>query len=144
MRGLGTVIIFGVVMALFSLNRLKRKNEAALRLLWDASLSVYIREKVFDSLTSRHTFREVLLYSDVPCRMSYKKSYLFSSDGKSERLSPLSQMVRLFLPVQYTVPPGARAVIMKDGVRYDFAFSSPARIYSAHQEVDLDVFNEWK
>ena len=62
------------------------------------------------------------------------------SDGAASRV-PL--VVKLFLPLEAEAPPGCRAVVVHQGREYHLKDSGVPAVLSHHQELLMEVAEEW-
>lgn len=85
-------------------------------------------------------FVETLVYSDVPCRLSF---YAPDVARDTSVASGVAQVVTLFLSSDLTFKPGSKFVIYHDGNTSIFENSSPSSFYSTHQQIKLRLFSEW-
>lgn len=78
-------------------------------------------------------FEEVLLYENLPCRISYVSHIKAKAFGKvgTDLGYEATQKVKLFLDPDVVVPTGAIVVI--SGRRY--MYSGASAVYSGHQEI---------
>ncbi len=90
-------------------------------------------------------FKNVILYEDLPCRISYesvgsaKKSSRLerpNSTRKNDTLAAeISAYVRLFVSPSADIPPGSAVVVSKAGKEFHFVAAGIAAVYPGHKEI---------
>ena len=111
----------------------------ALRSLWGDRCTLTVREEVADPNTHLTEFREAVRFEDEPCRLSF--GALATSVG--EPLSAVKQTVKVFLDPALEVPPGSKLTITHKGRTEEYTQSGKAAVYSAHQEIPVELFGGW-
>lgn len=111
----------------------------ALRSLWEDRCTLTIREEVTDQDTHLTEFRKAVRFEDEPCRLSFGTL----APAAGEPLSVAAQVVKLFLDPALEIPPGSKLTVTHKGRTEDYAQSGKAAIYSAHQEVPVELFGGW-
>lgn len=106
------------------------------------SCTVY--EKYAVSEGGRTGFKEVLKYSDVPCRMS-AKAYLFGENAASEGDNTLrvGKKVKLFLPPEFMIAPGSRIEVISHGRALSYGKSGEMSCYESHNEVMIELLKDY-
>ncbi len=100
------------------------------------------REVIFDNHVSG--FEEVLIYSDVPCKLSFgtsnasKTNFLKANDVNSR----ISQNVVLFIDNEVDVLAGSKIVVRQDGVSNTYRFSGKPSVFWGHQEIGVVLVGE--
>lgn len=112
----------------------------ALRKLWTGVCTIYVREPVTDETTGKTIFQEVPLIEGEPCRLSHKT---VTTAGEKDNAAPVIQTTELFITNEITIPPGSKIVVTQNGVTGVYQQSGKPAVYSAHQEVIVDIFKEW-
>lgn len=109
------------------------------RVFWRGICTVYRKENVLDESTGRTVQKETVLYSDLPCHLSF---HTVAAAGEGAAAS-LAQDVRVFLAPEITVPPGCRMKIVQDGMTEYYKLSGPPAVYTQHQEIPLTLEKRW-
>ena len=112
----------------------------ALKSLYDGKCTIIEYKKVQKPNKSMG-FSEVLVYSDVPCRLSFSSSNPINHVG--EGVSALNQTIKLFLENGYVIRPGSKIIVTQHGVTQEYKSSSVPAVYSNHQEINLNLFEGW-
>ena len=104
--------------------------------LYNSTCSVcgYITER--DEETGIDGIKEKELYTNIPCRISYKN---IPSAEQTETGAALKQVIKLFCRPDIEIPAGSR--IICGGVSYRAA--GQAALYASHQEIELTLEREW-
>ncbi|MBP3410475.1 MAG: hypothetical protein J6M10_05700 [Clostridia bacterium] len=114
-----------------------------LALLWVDSCSVSVQEE-YRKESGASGFREKLILEDEPCKLSFYDSKASNNIAAVHGpAAPLSQMAKLILRADAQIPPGSRVEIRREGKTLRFKASSQAAAYFSHQEILLEVEEEW-
>lgn len=112
---------------------------SALRTLWTDRCTLIVREEVTDPDAHLTGFRETVRFEDEPCRLSFGAL----APAAGEPLAVVGQVVKLFLDPALDIPPGSKLAVTHRGRTEDYAQSGKAAIYSAHQEIPVELFGGW-
>ena len=116
----------------------ERVREIAQR-LYDGIAEITVCEK-YKKENGAVGFREKVLYSAVPCRLSY------SSVSAAEETATVSRVflsAKLFLSPDYKVPPGSKITVTQCGKTSVFKASGIPAVYGSHAEIMLEDFERW-
>lgn len=107
--------------------------------LYIDTCSVYEYQQQTDSST--HITRpnvEVLVYENVPCKLSYK-TVTYANEGIA---NSLSQVTTLIINPEIDIKPGSKILVTRDGVTTVYKNSGlPAR-HINHQQITLENWDE--
>ena len=78
--------------------------------------------------------------TDVPCRISF--SYITRSYAK-QNAEQVRQTVKLFLPPEIKVLPGARILVRRGEREYDCRGAGTPAVYPTHQMIKLERVGGW-
>lgn len=117
--------------------------EKALRRLWTGRCTITVRREKTDPVNRRTAFEEVTLYQDIPCRLSFSRATAHAPAEVSGIASPVTQMVKLFLPADIDVPPGSKITVVQSGRTTVYEQSGQPAVYTHHQEITLTLFRGW-
>lgn len=70
-------------------------------------------------------------------------SKLFSSTKENEDVDTASQKIVLFIDKDTEIPAGSKIVVTRNGCECTYAQSGRPAMYSNHQEIALELFNEY-
>ena len=101
-----------------------------------ANVSKIVSSK--DPKTKETINKEVVLLSEIPCRLSFlNKEAGVSVRGEIYDFS--SQTIKLFTCPEYEIEPGSRITVTHLGRVLKFECSSYPKTYVTHQEIELSV-----
>ncbi len=84
-------------------------------------------------------FEEVEVYTDEPCRLSYKSA---SAVKNNEMINNTSQVIKLFIAHEIAIKNNSKIVVNQNGVSKSYKNSSEPIIYPTHQEIELVIEKE--
>lgn len=113
--------------------------KAILEKMYVGTCDVITHEKVKDEVTKRTAFVDSILYSGIPCRLSYNSTAV-AGDGN---VADVSMEIKLFLSPEYKIPDGCKMIVTQRGETHTFTNASMPVVYEAHQEVTLKAFERW-
>ena len=91
-----------------------------------------------DSKTKETIDKEVVLLSEIPCRLSFlNKEAGVSVRGEIYDFS--SQTIKLFTCPEYEIEPGSRITVTHLGRVLEYECSSYPKTYVTHQEIELSA-----
>lgn len=102
--------------------------------------NIYALESITDPKTRVTRQTEIQVQEDIPCYLSY------SGGGpavKSDTVTVVSQTIKLYLSPDLIIPPGCRIEVTQQGRTESYSQSGKAEVYTSHQEVTLDLWEEY-
>ena len=112
----------------------------ALESLYEGLCSVYEYKQVKDATTQITGKKEVLVLTDIPCRLSSKSVV---SSNQSENVNYAEKEIKLFLSKDIEIKAGSKIVVTQNGVTNAYKNSGVPAVHSNHQEIVLEIFKEW-
>ena len=104
----------------------------AIESLYDFKCTVVEYAEIVDENTGLSSFDEAEVYTDLPCRLSYKNTNPTSStDTISSLLSP-----------NIIIKPGSKIIVSRNGISKEYKNSGEPALYSSHQEIELILSEE--
>lgn len=85
-------------------------------------------------------FDEVVVLENQPCRLSFKT---VNPTNQTDTASVVTQAVTVYLSPEVSVKPGSKLTITQDGVTTEYKCSGKPAVYRSHQEIQLELFEEW-
>ena len=85
-------------------------------------------------------FEDVVVLTDQPCRLSFSN---ITNTSTGDAASAVTQIVKVFLAPEIQVKPGSKLTITQDDVTTEYKSSGKPAHYSTHQEIILELFEEW-
>lgn len=115
-------------------------TKSAIQRLYSARCDVYEYGQVKDPVTKVTGRQEILVLSDQACRLSIETSpqATEASGGSVPR-----QVIKLFMDPEVQVKPGSKIVVTQNGRTTAYKNAGQPAVYSNHQELILELFNDW-
>ena len=110
-----------------------------LALLWKGKCTIYEYQDVTDPETYQTTQQEVPVLVDEPCRLSY--NYEQATDIQSGA-AVVSQSITLFIRPDLVIKPGSVIEITQNNVTERYKGSGKPAVYSQHQEIILQLYED--
>lgn len=107
--------------------------------LWTGRCTIYEFEDVTDQETYQTTQREVPVLIDEPCRLSYNHEQATNIQSGA---AVVSQSITLFIRPDLVVRPGSVIEITQNNVTERYKGSGKPAIYSNHQEIILQLYED--
>ena len=104
--------------------------------LYNKTCTIYGYTSLRDEETGIDSTQETLLYTDVPCRISYKS---IPNANQTNTVASVTQTIKLYCSPEYNIEPGSR-IVCGDLV---YKSSGQPAIYTSHQEIELISEKEW-
>lgn len=120
--------------------RVSKLYAQAVKSLWDGKCTVTVQKNETNTSTGRTEVKEVDLYKDVPCRIS------FDTIDTTELASNAAQKVQgvtLLIGSDVDIPPGSKITVTQNGVTGSYTKSGKPAVYSVHQQIQLELFKGW-
>lgn len=114
--------------------------ESAMKKLWNDRCSIFVKENVKDARTGKTKQADAVVFSELPCRLSFKTVTVPTQTDSAARTV---QSTSLFLSKEVTVPPGSKFVVTHEGVKREYTQSGVPAVYSYHQEIPVELKGEW-
>lgn len=114
--------------------------KSALATMWTDTATIYQYGESFDASTGRTIFSEVVLYEDVPCKLSFQST---TTTGTTANVATVEQSVKAFLGTEYTVPAGCKIVVTRGDRVNEYKSSGEPSVFHNHQEIALEKFDGW-
>lgn len=118
----------------------QRMHRLAVEAAYDGTCKIYCMESVKDPATKVTRQEEVLVYPDLPCHLSYSST---APAAGSDTATAVSQTIKLFLAPEQIIPPGSRIEVTQQGRTESYVQSGKAAVYSSHQEILLELWEEY-
>lgn len=124
-------------MSILDKSRLKAK--IAIEKLYEDTCNIYTYEKINDSNTGITRQVKKIYLENVSCRMSFS-SFPSTTDDEQAKLT---QSIKLFLPSDILIKAGSYVSICRQGLTTDYVCSGKPAIYKTHQEINLELYNDF-
>ena len=83
---------------------------------------------------------ETVVIKDQPCRLSFER---LQAAVQSESAATITQGVKLFVSPDIAIKAGSKLTVTQDNVTTDYIRSGVSAVYPTHQEVTLELFEEY-
>ena len=106
----------------------------AIERLYKGLCSVKVKVSSVNEETGETVFTEKAVLTEQPCRLSAAKD-----DG----YSTVSQSVVLFIAPEVEIPSGSKITVTQNGKTTDYCRSGESAVYTSHQEIALELFEDY-
>lgn len=106
--------------------------------LWIGKCTVYEYQSVTDPITHQDTQTEVPVLVDEPCRLSYNRE---QATNISSGAAVVSQSITLFIRPDLKIKAGSVIEITQHGNTTKYKGSGMPAVYSNHQEIVLELYD---
>ena len=110
-----------------------------LAVLWSGRCTIYEYEDFIDPKTNQTVLREVPVLIDEPCRLSYNNEPTATMQNGA---AVISQGITLFIRPDLVIMPGSVIEVTQNGVTEKYKGSGKPAIYSNHQQITLQLYEE--
>lgn len=118
------------------MNAIRRAIESQ----YKGKCDVYEYRNVKDPITKITEQKEVLVYRNWPCKLSYEK---INSTNQSTGIAEQSMSTKLFISPDIEIKAGSKIVVTQNGVTTSFSNSGMPGRFTNHQEIMLEMFERW-
>lgn len=120
-----------------------KNTKNTLKLLYTAFCNIYEYESFIDENSFIKKQNSVLKYENIPCRVSYyKNSYNVLVAKESLFNNSITQRVKIFLDNNIKIKAGSIIVVTQNGKTTKYKNSGEPVIYTSHQEIMIDIFDD--
>lgn len=114
-------------------------QKQALRVLWNDTCTVTVRQKKRDDTTKLTEFQEVTLWENLPCKLSFHTD----TPANGDPVTAAEQTVKLFLSNEVEIPAGSRLTVTRNGKQFLYSNSGEPAVFTHHQEIALTKWRKW-
>ena len=114
-------------------------NKNPLATLWNGLATIYEYKDIKDIDTYQTRQEMVAVITDEPCRLSYNHE---QSTNIQSGAAVVSQSITLFIRNDLVIKPGSVIEITQNGVTEKYKGSGKPAIYSQHQEIVLQIYED--
>ena len=90
--------------------------------------------------TGETVFTEKVVLTEQPCRLSFSSR---NSSAKDDGYNTVSQSVVLFIAPEIEIPSGSKITVTQNGKTTDYCRSGESAVYTSHQEIALELFEDY-
>lgn len=121
------------------LDKSRLKAKMAIEKLYEDTCNIYTYEKITEANTGITKQVKKIYLENISCRMSFSN---FPSTTNDEQ-AKLTQSIKLFLPSDILIKAGSYVSIYRQGLITDYVCSGKPAIYKTHQEINLELYNNF-
>jgi hypothetical protein len=110
-----------------------------LELLWVGKATIYEYQSVTNSKTYQTKQQLVMVASNEKCRLSHNRESTVSVDGGAPYVT---QTIVLFIRPDLIIKDGSVIEITQNGVTNKYKRASKPAVYTNHQEIALDLYED--
>lgn len=110
-----------------------------LAILWTGKCTIYEYQHITDPETFQTTATLVPVLENEPCRLSYNHE---QSTNIQSGAAVVSQSITLFIRRDLEIKPGSVLEITQNGVTEKYKGSGQPAIYSRHQQIILQLYED--
>lgn len=122
-----------------ALDKAKRQARKAIESMYDGVCTIEEYRKNKDPVTKIMSLDPVIVLDKQPCRVSYSN---ISTASQSESTANIIQSVKLFIAPEINILAGSKITVTQNGRATVYKNSGEPAIYSTHQEIFLEVFED--
>ncbi len=115
------------------------KNPNPLKSLWIGKCTIFEYQTTKDEITKQSTQKQVAVVVDEPCKVSYNKE---QATNIASGAAVISQSITLFVRPDLEVKPGSVIEVTQHGKTTKYKGSSKSAVYTNHQEIVLELFED--
>lgn len=112
----------------------------AIESTYSGVVTVTEHQKVKNEATKLTNYQDVVTLENQPCKLSFER---LQAAVQSESAVSVAQTVKLFLSPDIVIGVGSKLTVTQVGVTTDYTSSGVPAVYSTHQEIILDLFEDW-
>ncbi len=118
----------------------ERRARKAIESLYFGKATITEFQKVTDEETHLTKDKPVTVLVDQPCRLSFEKT---DTAIQTDSAAQISLGTKLFISPDVEVKPGSKITVTQDGQTADYACSGVPAYYASHQEIDLELWEDY-
>jgi len=112
----------------------------AIESLYDSTCNIYEygRFKNEDGITQTGLNPDPIV-TNQPCRLSFES---IKPTNQTETVAKIAQSIKLFIAPELEIKPNSVIVVNRLGKTTKYSFSSVPAVYSSHQEISLNLYED--
>lgn len=110
-----------------------------LSLLWTGRVTIYEYQDVTNPETFQTTHELVAVVTDEPCRVSFGSEQTTSIENGSPSVT---QTIKLFIRSDLNIKAGSMIEVTQNNVTTKYKRAAQSAVYSNHQEVLLELYED--
>lgn len=123
-----------------ALEQAQKLHQSVIEQTYDDTCTVSILKNRKDPTTKITSKEPVMLLQEIPCKLIIESSpsVILNNDATK----PL-QNVKLLLEPNIEIPVGSKISVASKGRTEDYKRSGKPILFATHQEIELELFQEW-
>lgn len=101
--------------------------------------NIYEYQKSKEPKTKRTIFVPILIHENIKCRISFKN---ITSANQTTGEAEIKQVTVLFISPDIIVKPNSKIDVVRNGKTTEYQNSGKPAVYSSHQEIILNLYEE--
>lgn len=114
-----------------------------LSVLWIGRATIYEYQNVTDPETFETTQKLEAVVTDEPCRVSYENHMHGSLVNVDKGVTNIEQEIILFIRPDLEVKPGSIIEVTQHGRTTKYKGSNKTSLYTNHQEISLELYEDY-
>lgn len=112
----------------------------AVEATYSGTLTVTEMKKDMDTRSKLTKTGPVVVLEDQPCKLSFET---LRPAVRTDTAAAVTQITKLFVSPDVVIRPGSKITVMQDNVTTDYTRSGVPAVYPTHQEIVLELFEEY-
>lgn len=111
----------------------------AIQSLWSGRATVTVLDGTLNPSNGRTEQSERILFENRPCRVSHNT---VKSTDPQNGAAVIAQSVTLYIDPKSEIPEGSKITVTQNGVTKTYVKSGKPAVYTAHQEIPIELYEE--
>ena len=124
---------------MINLQKMMPKVRRGVESLFDDTCTIYTYEQIKDAETGVTQQQKIIYAENIPCRISFSS---FPNTDNGEQ-AIIRQGIKLFINPEIKILAGSFITITRQGIATDYACTGQPAIYKTHQEINLELYEEY-
>ena len=112
----------------------------AIEATYFGTLTVTEMKKGMDAKTKLTKAEPVVTLENQPCKLSFET---LKSAVQTDSAANIAQVTKLFVSPDVSIRAGSKITVTQDGVAADYTCSGVPAVYPTHQEIVLELFEDY-
>ncbi|WP_250278884.1 hypothetical protein [[Clostridium] colinum] len=118
-------------------------NKNIIKKLYTGFCDIYEYESFIDEKSYITKQKSIIKYENIPCRVSYYNNSANIVASKENLFNNIiTQKVKIFLENNIKIKAGSVIIVTQNGKTTKYKNSGEPVIYTSHQEIMLDIFDD--